>query len=181
MKDKERVNKNFFNKLSYVLIFIFAIIFTGMGVYALSPGSTENPGHNINSVGAPSGCASGQFIQLSTKSPSGLEWKCTSITGSSAISCADGQVLKYTSGSWKCGTDIDIDTIGIQYAEIYVGYASSENYESLVYCPTGKSAVSVGCHAPGSYIRDSRMGENWGSCTCSSKGICRSYVFCVQK
>jgi len=171
MKDKERVNKNFFNKLSYVLIFIFAIVFTGIGVYALSPGSIENPGHNINSIGAPSGCASGQFLQLKTKSPSGLEWTCTAITGSSAISCAEGQVLKYTSGSWKCGTDIDTDTIGIRNIEVIYANPAPNSYEAVAYCPTGKIALSGGCEALGDngYIRAMRSGSNWWACESNQK------------
>ena len=66
MVRKKRMKKSFLksipNRLGYTLIVILFIVLLGIGVYAWTPGQIPNPGHNLNMIGPPSPCTSGQVI-----------------------------------------------------------------------------------------------------------------------
>ena len=55
---------NLSNRWLYTFILIGIIILLGIIVYALAPGSSGNPGHNIQDVGPPATCADGQVLQF---------------------------------------------------------------------------------------------------------------------
>jgi hypothetical protein len=71
MVSKKGLKKfNISNKLAYTLIVILSIVLIGVGVYALSPGITPNPGHIIGEVALPS-CSNGQVLGMVSGS-----WDC---------------------------------------------------------------------------------------------------------
>ena len=120
MKTK-RVMKNLSNRLFYTLIVFGAIILLGAGVWAatatsgvLNDGSAMNPGHSIQSVSAPEGCASGQVLTYHqrqiTNSAGGIIgqegfWTCDDVSyasGTAIPSCASGEILIKGSSGWVC-------------------------------------------------------------------------------
>jgi hypothetical protein len=85
MVGKKRSKKfNLSNKLAYTLIAIFSIIFIGVGVYAaVAAGTTPNPGHSIQTIGAPTNCAVGQYLRYTNDQGCGSQlggsspcWQC---------------------------------------------------------------------------------------------------------
>ena len=157
MKKRKRVLSK---RLFYTLMFTFVLVFAGVSVYALSAGSTENPGHNINSIGAPSDCANGQFLQWnwnyghSAEDPAHWEWICTTpptiTTGITLPTCTSpSKVLKMIGGVWGCGTDIDTDTIGLHDYEVINSQNSVSSYSWYATCPTGKILLSGSCSTSG--------------------------------
>jgi len=64
------------NRWLYTFIALGILAIIGVGVYALAPGSSGNPGHNIQDVGPPTTCANGQFLQF-IDSTNG--WGCTNL------------------------------------------------------------------------------------------------------
>jgi len=189
-------------------MFVFILVFAGVSVYALSAGSTENPGHNINSIGAPSGCASGQFLQWywnpghSAEDPARWEWKCTTpptiTTGITLPTCTSpSKVLKVIGGVWGCGTDIDTDTVGVHDYEVVDSISTSATAYWNATCPTGKVIIGGGCftsantglkdsypyamnydHTPSSTNSISLYKQMW-YCAYKDNSIITAYAICV--
>jgi len=128
---------NFSNKLSYTLIAIFALVFIGAGVYAVSPGVTGNPGHTIQSIGAPSGCADGQVLTYTVDS------RCLGQSGASSPGC------------WVCSSvSTGLTSIPANYLRDYefkIGSRSTPSTKGVFQsvqatCSTGKQVIGGGCN-----------------------------------
>lgn len=52
----------FSNRWLYSLITLGIIVILAAGIYALTAGTTPNPGHSISEMGVPSGCTAGQVV-----------------------------------------------------------------------------------------------------------------------
>jgi len=62
---------NLSNKVAYTFIAFGIIILLGIGINALVPGQTPNPGHNIQNIGPPTPCVAGYYLQFN-----GTDWIC---------------------------------------------------------------------------------------------------------
>ena len=66
MRNKKRerlsIKINLSNRWLYFLITLGILAIIGVGVYALTPGTKPNPGHDFSELGVPSGCAANQTI-----------------------------------------------------------------------------------------------------------------------
>lgn len=132
----KKLNKKFSiqNRLSYTIIAVVALILLGAGVYALTAGGTGNPGHNIQAIGFPVGCASGQYLRLEnsqaceTQGVAGPCWVCDNVAGgiSTPSPCVSGQYLKWTGTAWQC-------------ASVTFGGTECVVVPSGVVCPSGYS------------------------------------------
>lgn len=60
----KKIQINLSNKWLYTFIAVGVIVLLGVGVYSLTPGTAPNPGHLINDVAPPIGCADGQVLQF---------------------------------------------------------------------------------------------------------------------
>jgi hypothetical protein len=92
----------FSNRLSYTIIAIIALALVAVGVYAsVGAGTTPDPGHNIQSIGAPSGCLVGQYLQYvnDQRCISGPCWICSNVTSGSESTWDVPSDVKITSSS----------------------------------------------------------------------------------
>ncbi len=67
----KKLQINFTDKWFYTFVVVISLIIIGVGVYALTPGGSGDPGHNIDSVGPPSGCVANEYLQWD-----GSVWTC---------------------------------------------------------------------------------------------------------
>ncbi|MBM3228625.1 hypothetical protein FJZ20_01965 [Candidatus Pacearchaeota archaeon] len=112
MVHKKRGNsilgKKISNRLSYTIIAGFALILTGVLVWAFT--GTPNPGHNIQSIGAPSGCTTGYFLRYDGGSSNW--WSCAEASGGTGTLTGSGTtnyISKWT-GTSSLGNSIIYDT-----------------------------------------------------------------------
>ncbi len=89
------LGKKISNRLAYTIIAGFALILTGVFVWAFT--GTPNPGHNIQSIGAPVGCVAGQA--LSYNAGASNWWSCVSGGGTITGSGAANRVSFWTGAS----------------------------------------------------------------------------------
>ena len=75
---------------------IVLVIGLGMGVYALTAGVAPSPGHTLNTVSAPSGCAGNTLLKWT-----GTDWTCIP---SPPICTGSEQGLTWTGSAWQCKT-----------------------------------------------------------------------------
>jgi len=206
-KEKRVLSKRLF----YTLMFVFILVFAGVSVYALSAGSTENPGHNIQSIGAPSDCAAGEFLKWYWNSggsdgvnvyPAGWEWKCgnpTVYAGTNLPTCPEGNVYKTyspTTGAiaWACQSDKDINKIGLYNIEIISSQSTDIATFYSVSCPTGKYALGGACYMGDGYnddgwhdtsghvLRKSSIEGTYGwYCQFDRQGVIYAWVTCASK
>ncbi|MBI2045319.1 hypothetical protein HYT23_04645 [Candidatus Pacearchaeota archaeon] len=80
------------NKLAYTFILFGIIVAVAVGINALTPGVAPNPGHTLDNVAPPSGCAAGEFLEWN-----GNLWDCVSIPLSS------GDITGVTAGTGLLG------------------------------------------------------------------------------
>jgi hypothetical protein len=167
---------NFSNKLSYTLIAIFAIIFLGIGVYALSAsgGDAGNPGHNINSIGAPTGCSSGQYLQWS-----GGTWSCATVTASTNYWTASGNNIANSnsgsvdiSGTTRIGTTASSARLNVQATTngwAIRGESTGAGSDTIGVYGYASGANSIGVNGYGfmygGKFSGSTIGINVNSCT----------------
>lgn len=85
---KINIKINFTNRWLYTFIALGILIVVGISVYALTPGTVPNPGHDIQTISPPIGCSANQFLQFN-----GSNWVCSSPSNSI---CPTGLSLKYT-------------------------------------------------------------------------------------
>ena len=93
-RGKSILGKKISNRLAYTIIAAFALILVGVFVWAST--GTPNPGHNIQSIGAPSTCSVGQFLRYDGGSSNW--WSCAPGGGVSGSGSA-GQAAFWTSAS----------------------------------------------------------------------------------
>ncbi len=62
------------NRLAYTIISVLVIILLAMGVYAMTAGVAPNPGHTLDTVSAPTGCAASEILQWT-----GTAWDCVAM------------------------------------------------------------------------------------------------------
>ncbi len=104
MKKGKKIQINVSNKSFYTFLLVSVVLLLAVGVNAWDPAGTGNPGHNINSVAAPSPCSSGQYIRY-INSGSNDYWDCETVTqGTTLPSCSSGQGLYWTGSTWACKT-----------------------------------------------------------------------------
>jgi hypothetical protein len=92
----------FSNRLSYTIIAIIALALVAVGVYAsVGAGTTPDPGHNIQSIGAPSGCLVGQYLQYvnDQRCISGPCWICANVSSVSSDNWAPSDLKATTSNA----------------------------------------------------------------------------------
>jgi len=129
MKRKGGLNIHLSNKLSYTLIAI--LILVAVGVYALVPGVTPNPGHDISGISPPSPCSSpNNFLKFD-----GTNWICSSanITETDPtvpVSLKDGIQCSYSLNNCQ-----DLSAVN-----------------GWTQCPSGKIAVGVYVPCPTTYV-----------------------------
>ena len=109
-KIKISVQKKDLILVSAVLIFLIGVGF----VVAYNSGASPNVmGHSFEELEGVQAritgtCGVGNAIRVVNTDGSVT---CQSASGGSTLpTCSSGQVLKYSSGAWNCGTDIDTDT-----------------------------------------------------------------------
>ncbi len=131
------------NRLLYTLITIGILAAVGVGVYAVVPGTTPNPGHDVQSISPPSGCQVGQYLRYGVNINGGLyseDWMCGTITPGVSGSGTENYLAKWTgSGAlgnsviFQSGSNIGIGTSnptsslvvnGSAYANKFVGDGS---------------------------------------------------------
>ncbi len=82
------INIHLTNRWLYTFIAIGILAAIGVGVYALTPGIIPNPGHDIQTISPPTGCAANQYLQFN-----GTNWKCnTPLVGYSNLNDLKGAV-----------------------------------------------------------------------------------------
>lgn len=94
---------------------VVAILFGAIGItWALSPGQVPNPGHGVDSIGAPVGCQAGQTLTWS-----GSEWECVSAAAPVAggTTCISHEFGPYTVNTWEA---VDIPTECIDNVCVYI-------------------------------------------------------------
>jgi hypothetical protein len=153
---------NISNRLAYTLIAIFSVIFIGAGVYAaVTAGTTPNPGHSIQTIGAPVGCAVGQYLRYindyscSTQGITGPCWVCATPSTAGETFTLDGLALfKEISG---------------QDAVCPSGYSAVQRYY------TSETCVGSGeeYYCSGGSSTSCTTGSGWSASapTCSYRGI----------
>lgn len=94
----KKLQINLTNRWLYTLIVFFSLIVIGVGVYALAPGGSGDPGHNIDSIGPPTGCGDNQYLQWD-----GSAWACAEGGGGSLWTLTDSDIY-YNDGNVGIGT-----------------------------------------------------------------------------
>ena len=198
---------NISNKLFYTLIVFGAILFFGAGVYAitatsgvLNDGSSVDPGHSIQSVSAPEGCASGQVLQYlvtctdqSNTNCNGY-WACRTIssTGTDCSSCDDifvneGDTIDAPdycdANGQNCFEATDVKSLSLTTQTIKE--ENSGDYVVEATCPSGTTIVSGGCYCS-EYVRATRIStttSNSWYCLCSDSGsgtLRYAHAYCLN-
>ncbi len=67
----KKLQINFTDKWFYTFVVVISLIVIGIGVYAVNPGESGDPGHNIDSIGPPIACDTDQYLQWT-----GSVWTC---------------------------------------------------------------------------------------------------------
>jgi hypothetical protein len=181
MVNKKRVMKNMSNKLFYTLIVFGAIILMGAGVFAaVTAGSTPSPGHSIDSVGAPSGCVSGEYLKYYTTQGGEGYWSCeTPFSGVSACSSCDTTFV-------NSGSDFDTELLAAIRMTTET-FNSGYSYRNVLCHGTHPYAIMGGCTCPnGGNVQESRkMGAYYWRCECSTSasadGQGEAFAICAKK
>ena len=177
------------NKLFYTLVVLVSVGLLTVGVRAWVDGETPNPGHSIQSVGAPSGCASGQVLQYQESGGSG-GWTCTATTDTNADTECSGNNVFYD-GNCNCrdlttnyGSPIHGDLIQSDTLD------GSEIDESALDCSqiTGGGGLCDGGDADNFHTGDDADGDismggnnlqmNGGSIDFGTTGECTGTGYC---
>jgi len=124
----KKVIINLSNKTFYTLVVIGVLVLLGIGVYALSPGETPNPGHNIQDIGPPLDCESGEVLQYDGDTET---WACTSAGGVDT----------------RCDEEGNCDNVCI-------GQECQSSWPSAGGCPTGYDFLIIGEQAICSKVAD---------------------------
>ncbi len=112
IKKGRKIQFNLSNRFLYTFIAAVIIISLGIVVYALAPGQTPNPGHNISQLGAPSTCSPTQVLQWS-----GSAWQCADLPGASSGGTFESITLLYKDSRGNVTTQSSGNTL-IGYAGI---------------------------------------------------------------
>jgi hypothetical protein len=120
----------FSNKLFYTLVAILVIILLAVGINALIPGTAPNPGHSMETVAPPFGCASGEYLRWNSPN-----WECV----------GDSEVQRRVSGTCigKVMTGINSDgTVACETDDTGTSLTLNPN----VYQAWGSQTTSMGSH-----------------------------------
>jgi hypothetical protein len=105
-----KAKAKFSNRFIYSLIAFAVLISVSIGVYALTPGTAPNPGHDISSISPPAGCTANQYLQFD-----GTNWKCSTVTIPSAGTSSQwtGTTSIYFNGNVGIGTASPVSTLSV--------------------------------------------------------------------
>jgi len=95
------------NRTVYAFVTLGVLILLAIGINALVPGETPNPGHNIQTVGPPSSCASGQFLQFYNGN-----WVCADPSAVSSLWTLSGSNIYRSSGKVGIGASFPEGILG---------------------------------------------------------------------
>jgi hypothetical protein len=164
----KKVIINLSNRTFYTLVVIGLVVLFGVGVYAtLSPGSTPNPGHNIQDIGPPTGCANGQVLQFVNET---IGWACTSAGGVDTRCDEEGNCQQVCIGndcqsSWPSGGTGEVVGGWYGYCIEYSGYAGWTTACLTNYlAPPGEVNVIAPTYCDFGQIAN----PNYGKCACPS-------------
>jgi hypothetical protein len=116
------------NNISYIILVLIFVIILGVGVYAMTAGTAPNPGHTMDIVSAPSGCASNSFLKWT-----GSDWTCVPFPPTCS---GTNQVLHWDGSSWDCYT-VSISGGGSTGYECYWSGWGPNSYNSCYYDRSG--------------------------------------------
>jgi len=117
------------NKTAYSIIAVVALVLLAFGISALTPGVAPNPGHVLDNIAPPSGCAANEYLRWN-----GIQWDCvgnsnvqTRVTGN----CL-GRVITAINqdGSVSCEDD-DVGSGGTSYTLNPTVYSSNKINPSI--------------------------------------------------
>jgi len=118
---------------SAIVVFVVAL-----GVYALGAGQVANPGHSTSQLGAPAGCATGQFLQWS-----GNDWICAD------SGVAGGVGRSFVETNWVvsnsvCGSSVGWKNNGVDAGNgILLSCYTDNSNGDLLFGLSGNSVKSV--------------------------------------
>lgn len=167
MKKEKRVFQiNIPGRLFYTLVILGVLILLGAGVYAkVTAGSIPDPGHNIQSIGAPNSCDYGEYLVYDSNPGCGSE-------------AVPGVANSGSGPCWECKA-LPVDDLSSMGWEIVTASASTSRGAE---CPSGKRVLGGGCACPGGYVEASYPADNnrW-VCTCaSSSSPSVQYAICAK-
>ncbi len=193
---------SFSNRLSFTILSIIAIVLFATVVYAtyVAPpgtsggsdaGEIANPGHTIQDIGAPSGCAVGQYLQYQhAPTENGGYWACATITiptatpsiggnfangrvycqggftiSGSTVICSNPRV-KFPNGLYGANGVVDLPLLNGSTASTSIGkiacYAiGTNNYNSMTSSAYTQGAVYYGFSTDDREVWDVDDGYWW--------------------
>ncbi|MBW6442213.1 hypothetical protein K0A97_00315 [Patescibacteria group bacterium] len=164
-------DKKISNRLSFTLLFLIVLVMISFLVYAtVLPGSTPNPGHNIQNIGAPVGCGVGEYLQLQNDGTGGALdpnrwfWGCSSSQNASlgylpppsgsilngAVFCKEG-LTQIDQNSFTCDRPV-VSYTYYYYPRLY----SIENQRVVAFWsdPQDSAEADLICNALEGSVRD---------------------------
>jgi len=100
---------NFSNRFIFFLVTLGILGILAVGVYALTPGTAPNPGHDISSISPPAGCSANQYLQFD-----GTNWKCATVTvGAPSQWTTSSSNIYYNNGNVGIGTSSPGSTLSV--------------------------------------------------------------------
>ena len=178
-----KVTINLKKRYAYIIIGLFVLATGIFVVNALTPGVAPNPGHVINEIAPPVGCADGQILQFIDG-----DWSCIDMSGGGEDTNADTKcsgTYMYLSGEGECRdvrVDGDLyDTGGSLSCMTLNSYGNSPQTAS---CPTGYYATGGGCSTTSSankLVTSRPQGGSSWYCSWSGGGAGNTaYVRCCK-
>jgi hypothetical protein len=128
-KRGKTIKINLSNRLLYTILAIGILLIVGVGIYAISPGETPDPGHNIQTIGPPEGCEGGQFLMWQ-----GSEWICANAAG-----------LDYNWEYTSWGTCSEACATGTQTRNVWCETNDGQTVDDS-YCEPPKPATQQSCN-----------------------------------
>ena len=134
----------------------FLILAGFVGVYALTVGGSGDPGHNINSIGAPSGCTSNQILQWT-----GTSWSCVDASeGGVDTTCATSGTCSQVCIGFNCQStwptiDYEFDDGNLVFAEanneVWANSVAFEKKKEIKIYKGGTLKISFDIKSPSGF------------------------------
>ncbi len=162
-RGKSVIQINFSNRWLYTFMALGILAIISVGVYALTPGVTPNPGHLVSEMAPPSPCTANQVLQFD-----GTNWKCNDAAHSCDVSGNCSQLCT--------GTDC---VTNLKYQALYTINSGCSGSGGITFTSTCSFATVKTCCSNQAYRDCSGNCPstcNYNPLTCTVNNVLKGYL-----